>query len=66
MLDGPFGAVRFLLANLIERGIDASGGLWVSTGAITGVHAVRTGQQVTAEFVGHGTVHCRIAAAQAR
>jgi 2-keto-4-pentenoate hydratase len=40
--------------------------LWVSTGAITGVHAVRTGQQVTAEFVGHGTVHCRIAAAQAR
>ena len=66
MLNGPFGAVRFLLANLIERGIDASGGLWVSTGAITGVHGVQVGQQVTAEFVGHGTVQCRIAAAQAR
>lgn len=61
MLDGPFGAVRFLLANLRERGITVDGGLWVSTGAITGVHPVRPGQHVAAEFGGHGTVACRIA-----
>ena len=66
MLDGPFGAVRFLLANLAARGIDASGGLWVSTGAITGVHPVAVGQRVTAQFVGHGEVRCRIVAAVAR
>lgn len=62
MLDGPYGAVRFLLANLQARGIDASHGLWVSTGAITGVHPVRPGQHVVAEFGLHGVVECRITA----
>ena len=60
MLDGPFGAVRFLLANLKARGIPADGGLWVSTGAITGVHPVEPGQHVVAQFGGHGSVACRI------
>jgi 2-keto-4-pentenoate hydratase len=63
MLDGPFGAVRFLLANLAERGIDTSAGLWVSTGAITGVHPVHAGEAVTARFGGLGEVSCRIVAA---
>ncbi|KPH60807.1 2-keto-4-pentenoate hydratase [Novosphingobium sp. ST904] len=63
MLDGPLGAVRFLLANLSARGIDCSGGTWVSTGAVTGVHPVVPGQGVTAHFEGHGSVSCRIAAA---
>ena len=62
MLDGPYGAVRFLLANLQGRGIDTSHGLWVSTGAITGVHPVQPGQHVVAEFGDHGAVACRIAA----
>ncbi|MEO6718132.1 MAG: 2-keto-4-pentenoate hydratase [Novosphingobium sp.] len=65
MLDGPYGAVRFLLANLSARGIDASGGIWVSTGAITGVHKVVPGARVRAIFGGHGEVHCRITAARA-
>lgn len=60
MLDGPYGAVRFLLANLSARGIAARDGLWVSTGAITGVHPVRPGQHVVAAFGDHGTVECRI------
>ena len=60
MLDGPYGAVRFLLANLAERGIDISGGTWVSTGAITGVHQVVPGQAVQAEFGTHGSVQCMI------
>ena len=66
MLDGPLGAVRFLLGNLCERGIDVRSGIWVSTGAITGVHEVRPGQSVTAEFSGCGQVSCRITAAKSR
>lgn len=63
MLDGPLGAVRFLLGNLSARGIDCSGGTWVSTGAVTGVHPVIPGQQVLATFEGHGTIACGIIAA---
>jgi 2-keto-4-pentenoate hydratase len=66
MLDGPYGAVRFLLANLVERGIDTSGGLWVSSGAITGVHPVAVGSRVVATFGDHGSVTCTISAAQTR
>ncbi|MEO6040784.1 MAG: 2-keto-4-pentenoate hydratase [Croceibacterium sp.] len=64
MLDGPYGAVRFLLANLAARGIDASAGLWVSTGAVTGVHPVRPGQQVAAHFGDYGMLTCQIVAAR--
>jgi len=64
MLDGPLGAVRFLLENLQERGLDCSAGLWVSTGAVTGVHPVVPGNSVRAVFSGHGSVECRIVAAR--
>jgi len=63
MLDGPYGAVRFLLANLVARGFDASAGLWVSTGAVTGVHPVLVGQSVKAVFGDHGDVNCHIVTA---
>lgn len=66
MLDGPYGAVRFLLTNLIARGFDVSSGLWVSTGAITGVHEVVPGQAVTAQFGDLGEVRCTIAGATPR
>lgn len=66
MLDGPYGAVRFLLANLVARGFDLTGGLWVSSGAITGVHPVRPGQHVAAIFGSHGKVECTITAANPR
>ena len=66
MLDGPYGAVRFLLGNLKARGFDLSRGLWVSTGAITGVHPVEPGQKVTAVFGGHGSLSCLISQAQPR
>lgn len=66
MLDGPFGAVRFLLAHLAARGIDARDGFWVSSGAVTGVHPVQPGQDVVARFGDHGEVRCRVVAAQAR
>lgn len=66
MLDGPYGAVRFLLANLISRGIDVSGGLWVSSGAVTGVHQAVVGQSVNASFGDLGSVSCTLAPAQPR
>jgi 2-keto-4-pentenoate hydratase len=66
MLDGPYGAVRFLLGNLSARRFDLSQGLWVSTGAITGVHPVLPGQRVTAIFGQHGSLSCTITAAEPR
>lgn len=64
MLDGPYGAVRFLLSNLASRGIAFSGGLWISTGAVTGVHPVEPGQHVRATFGTHGSLQCTIVAAR--
>lgn len=60
MLDGPFGAARFLLANLAVRGIEPVSGWWISSGAITGVHVVSPGSDVVASFDGIGEVHARI------
>jgi 2-keto-4-pentenoate hydratase len=62
MLDGPLGAVRFLLGNLRERGIAPRDGWWISSGAITGVHGVRPGDRLSARFIGIGEVSCTIAA----
>lgn len=61
MLDGPFGAARFLIANLASRGIAVQAGWWVSSGAITGVHEVSPGSRVMAEFAGNGSVEALIA-----
>lgn len=66
MLDGPYGAVRFLLANLIDRGFDVSQGFWVSSGAITGVHEIGEGQHFRAVFEGCGEVRCSVVAARPR
>ena len=60
MLDGPLGAVRFILANLASRGIGVAPGMWVSSGAVTGVHEIAPGQSFRAEFGEIGKVSCRI------
>lgn len=56
MLDGPFGAVNFLLRNLAERGIEPKAGWWVSSGAITGVHPIRNRETAVATFEDVGIV----------
>ncbi len=61
MLDGPFGAARFLIANLVSRGIGLKGGWWISSGAITGVHPVSSGSTIRADFAGIGSVEAAIA-----
>ena len=62
MLDGPLGAVRFLLGNLAERGIEPQAGWWISSGAITGVHPIRPGDRLSARFIGIGEISCRVEA----
>ena len=62
MLDGPFGAVRYLLEHLASRGIALTPGQWISTGAVTGVHPVAIGDRVEARFDGRFAVHCTIKA----
>jgi 2-keto-4-pentenoate hydratase len=62
MLDGPFGAARFLFELMAARGIALKPGQWISTGAVTGVHAVAVGDSVEATFDGRMTIDCTIKA----
>jgi 2-keto-4-pentenoate hydratase len=62
MLDGPFGAARFLFEAMAARGIALTPGQWISSGAVTGVHRVAIGALVEATFDGRMTVACTIKA----
>ncbi|UZK66343.1 2-keto-4-pentenoate hydratase [Sphingomonas sp. M1-B02] len=62
MLDGPVGAVRFLLEALAARGIAIQPGQWVSSGAVTGVHPVKVGDRVATRFGDGLRVDCAISA----
>lgn len=65
MLDGPIGAVRFLLESSAARGVALKAGQWISSGAVTGVHEVGVGATVTATFADM-QVSCTIEAARPR
>ena len=58
--DGTLGSVRFLLELLSARDIAVPAGTLVSTGAITGVHAVAASQFACCDFGGHAALQCRI------
>ncbi|MBB5709471.1 2-keto-4-pentenoate hydratase [Sphingomonas xinjiangensis] len=60
MLDGPFGAVRFLFELAARRRLPLAKGQWISTGAVTGVHQVSVGAAVEARFGTGFQVRCRI------
>ena len=62
MLDGPFGAARFLLEHMAARGIALQAGQWISSGAVTGVHPVAVGNHVVARFADSYQVECTIVA----
>lgn len=64
MLDGPFGAVRFLFELAADRQLPLAPGQWISTGAVTGVHPVRVGALVEARFANAYSVRCRIVGKQ--
>lgn len=65
MLDGPIGAVAFLIGSLASRGITLQPGQWVSSGAVTGVHPVTAGDKFDASF-GALRTGCTIDAATAQ
>lgn len=50
MLDGPFGAIAFLVESLGARGRTLEPGQWISSGAVTGVHEVAVGARAEARF----------------
>lgn len=53
---GPLGAVAFLIENLRSRDVPIPPGTWVTTGAVTGVHAAAIGSTSVARFEGIGSV----------
>lgn len=63
--DGPLGSVRFLVENLLSRGIAIEAGLLISTGAVTGVHEISQGQRFDAQFGDFGNIGCGMAFATA-
>lgn len=60
---GPLAAVMFLVAVLKKRGRTLNAGEWVSTGATTGIHAVKPGDRVAAVFGEGVRIAARITAA---
>lgn len=63
--DGPLGSVKYLVENLLSRGIAIAPGLLVSTGAVTGVHEISAGQKFEARFGDFAGIGCQIAFATA-
>jgi len=63
---GAIGSVRFLLENLARRNIPIETGWWISTGAVTGVHPIRPGQEVKMDFGPLGALHCSIGTQEPR
>ena len=62
--DGAIGAARFLFELMARRGIALRPGQWISSGAVTGVHAARPDQQVEARFRDGLSVRCTLVAAR--
>ncbi|MEH3048217.1 2-keto-4-pentenoate hydratase [Sphingomonas adhaesiva] len=56
---GPLAALAFAARRVARMGLRLEPGQFVSTGAITGVHAVRAGQACVADFGHRGTIACR-------
>lgn len=57
---GLMESVRFLIGNLVARGLPVTPGLLISSGAVTGVHEVEAGQSVEARFGDFCNLKCTI------
>jgi 2-keto-4-pentenoate hydratase len=62
--DGAIGSARFLFELMARRGIALSPGQWISSGAVSGVHEARAGQQIEARFGEQLVVRCRLVKAE--
>jgi 2-keto-4-pentenoate hydratase len=57
---GPLESVRFLLENTARRGLPAKKGMCFLTGAVTGVHQAKTGDQACVALRGVAPVSCAL------
>ena len=55
-LEGPLGAITYLLEHLAERGHKVEKGTYISSGAITGAHQTTVGIPSEVTFEGVGTI----------
>jgi 2-keto-4-pentenoate hydratase len=63
---GLVAALRFALARCARRGMPLRAGQLVSTGAATGIHDIRAGQQARVSFEGIGEIHVAAVTAMPR
>ena len=63
---GPLAALAFALSRCARRGLPLKAGYLVSTGATTGIHAIRAGQRARAVFGGIGEIRCHAVRAPAQ
>jgi 2-keto-4-pentenoate hydratase len=56
---GTLAALAFIAGNAAARGRPLRAGQYISTGAVTGVHAIASGQTATADFGAYGQIRCR-------
>lgn len=64
-LDGPLGAVAYLIEHLAKRGHKLEAGTYISSGAITGAHQTTIGIPSKVTFNGIGTISLELVASQA-
>src|SRR5262249_30975439 len=61
---GPLASLAFALSRCARRGMPMKSGYVISTGATTGVHDIRVGQESRVVFAGCGELLCRAVPAQ--
>ena len=61
---GAIGSAAFLFELMAKRGIDLRPGQWISSGAVSGVHAARPGQLIEARFGDFARIACRLSAVE--
>ena len=59
LIDGPIGSLCFALDIAARRGRPLRAGMWISTGATTGIHDIVAGQSARLVFDGYGEIHCQ-------
>ncbi|MBI5942343.1 MAG: 2-keto-4-pentenoate hydratase [Caulobacterales bacterium] len=55
---GPAPALAFLLGHCAARGLPLKAGMYVTTGAATGIHEISAGQSARVSFGEFGEIHC--------
>ncbi|MES2034225.1 MAG: 2-keto-4-pentenoate hydratase [Pseudomonadota bacterium] len=56
--EGPAGALAFLLGHCASRGRPLTAGMYVTTGAATGIHDIYAGQRARVSFGEFGEIFC--------